>query len=46
MKTPDFPHVKTKEWRPAENVKIKCEDFIINSDDPKINFGWLDLNLV
>ena len=46
MKTTDYPHVKTEEWRPAENGKTKCEDCIINCGDPKINFGWLDPNLV
>ena len=44
IKTKDFfqfsSHVKTEEWRPAEN--IKCEDRILKFEDPKINYGWLD----
>ena len=42
MKTEDFPHVKTEEWRPAESVKIKLEDCILKCKAPKINYGWLD----
>ena len=38
--SPNIPHVKTEEWRQAENVKIKCEECILQCDDPKINFGW------
>ena len=33
--SPDTSHVKTEEWRPAEDVHIKCKDL-------KINFGWQD----
>ena len=38
----NFPHVKTKEWRPAECVNIKCEDCVRKCEDPKVNYGWLD----
>ena len=37
-----FSHVKTEEWRPAKNVKIKCEDCILKCEDRKTNFGWSD----
>ena len=37
-----FLHVKTEEWRPAQSVKIKCEDCILKCEDPKINSCWLD----
>ena len=37
-----FPRVKTEEWRPAQSVKINCEDCILKCEDPKINSCWLD----
>ena len=41
--SPNFPHVKTEEWRPEENVKIKCEDCNLKCEYPELNFGGLDL---
>ena len=38
----NFPPVKTEEWRPAESVKIKCENYVLKCEDPKVNYGWLD----
>ena len=40
--TISFPHVKTKGWRPTENLKIKCEDCILQCKILKIKSGWLD----
>ena len=37
-----FPHMKPEEWRPAENVMIKCEDCILKCEVLKIKSGWLD----
>ena len=37
-----FHIMKTEEWRLAEYVKVKCEDFIFKCGDPKLNSGWLD----
>ena len=34
----NFPLVKTKNWRKSLNMKTKCEDFILEFDDPIVNF--------
>ena len=34
--------MKTEEWCPADSVKIKREDCVLKCEDPKVNYGWLD----